>query len=582
MIYSVKSDNLSFKNIEFKSGFNVILAERTKESTKKDSRNSLGKSTLIEIIHFCLGADRGETLRKKEMNDWTFTVEIDLAGKKYAVTKNTSTKSKVFIEGDCSSWPILPDIDKKTGNKVLSNADWKRVLGVLMFGLKLNYEGLNYVPTFRSLVSYFARRNGQSGAFLSPFQQYKAQQEWDKQVNNAFLLELGWEYASKWQVLKDREKILAQIKQEAQTGILANIMGSVGEFEAMKIRYDAVAKQEEESLRSFKVHPKYSEIEREANELTKKMHDIVNDNINDKRLLEHYELSLKGEVEANPEAVTKIYEEAGLFLPDLVTKKLDDVLSFHKQVVVNRKDFLKTEMERIKSNITKREQQKQELSEKRAELMLILQEHGALEEYTQLQNNHQKTVAEIKDLNVRIENLKKFEQGRSAVAVDQELLRQQASMDLSERKIQKEKAILLFNSNSEALYDAPGTLSIDVLKTGFKFAVSIEGSGSHGISNMEIFCYDLMLAQIWAGKQRSAGFLIHDSILFADVDERQKALALELTAKESERLGFQYICTMNSDSIPRGDFSQDFSFDKYVRKTFTDATDDGGLLGIRF
>jgi len=582
MIYSVKSNKPTFKNIDFTRGFNVILAERTKESNKKDSRNSLGKSTLIEIIHFCLGADRGETLRKKEMEGWAFTLELDLAGRKYAVTKNTSAKSKVFIEGDCSGWPILPDIDKKTGSKVISNADWKRVLGVFMFGLQLNYEERKYVPTFRSLVSYFARRNGKSGAFLEPFQQYKAQQEWDKQVNNAFLLELGWDYASKWQVLKDREKILAQIKQEAQVGLLTNIMGSIGELEANKIRLEAQAKQEEAHLKIFKVHPQYSKIETEANELTKKIHDLVNESINEKRLLEYYEASSSDEVEANSDAVAKIYEEAGLVLPNLVTKRLEDVLSFHKQVAANRKDFLRVEINRIKVNIVAREQQKQDLSTKRAELMQVLQEHGALDEYTQLQNNHQKTIAELKDFNIRIENLRKFEQGKSAVIVEMELLQQQASTDLSERKAQKERAVLFFNDNSEVLYNAPGALSIDVSKTGLKFKVSIQGSGGTGKTNMEIFCYDLMLSQIWSEKEITPGFLIHDSILFADVDERQKALALELAAKESERLGFQYICTMNSDSIPKGDFSQNFKFDKYVRKTFTDATDDGGLLGVKF
>lgn len=86
MIYSIKSNKLSFKKIEFKPGFNVILAERTKESTKKDSRNGLGKSTLIEVIHFCLGASKGETLSKKEMEGWSFTVDLDLAGKRYSVT----------------------------------------------------------------------------------------------------------------------------------------------------------------------------------------------------------------------------------------------------------------------------------------------------------------------------------------------------------------------------------------------------------------------------------------------------------------------------------------------------------------
>jgi uncharacterized protein YydD (DUF2326 family) len=55
-ILRVRADQPTFRDVTFTSGFNVVLAERTKESTKKDSRNGLGKSTLIEIISFCLGS----------------------------------------------------------------------------------------------------------------------------------------------------------------------------------------------------------------------------------------------------------------------------------------------------------------------------------------------------------------------------------------------------------------------------------------------------------------------------------------------------------------------------------------------
>jgi uncharacterized protein YydD (DUF2326 family) len=582
MIHAIKCDKPSFKNVEFKHGFNVILADRKKESTQKDSRNGLGKSTLIEIIHFCLGGNKRETLSKSNLDDWTFTLELDLASKKYSVSRNTSNKSKVIISGDCSDWIIKPEIDKKTGKQVISEGDWRKTLGVLMFGTRTVYDDLKYVPTFRSLISYFVRRNGQVGGFLSPFQQYKNQQEWDKQVNNAFLLGLGWEYASKLQVLKDRIKVLAQINQEAKSGMLAHLIGTVGEVEALKIRLEAQATHEEEQLNNFKVHPQYHKIEEDANSLTSKIHELINLSIDNKRLLEHYEASLKEEVDAKSESVTRTYQEAGLVLPDTIKKRIEDVLSFHKQVVTNRKEFLTLEIGRIWNEIARNEQEIQNLSNKRVELMQILKRHGALQEYTLLQNNHQKTIAELKDVNIRLENLKKFEQGRSATIVDQELIYQQANTDLSERKSQKEKAILLFNSNSQDLYSVPGTLSIDFKKTGFKFNVNIERSGSHGIGCMKVFCYDLMLAQIWAQKEKSPGFLIHDSIIFADVDERQKAHALELAAKESERLGFQYICTMNSDTIPLNDFSQDFQLEKYVRMTLSDATDDEGLLGIRF
>ncbi|MBU4032277.1 MAG: DUF2326 domain-containing protein, partial [Candidatus Thermoplasmatota archaeon] len=528
MIHSIRCDKPSFQTVVFNPGFNVVVAERTKEATRKDSRNGLGKSTSIEIIHFCLGGNKGETLKKPQLNDWTFTIDIDLGEKRYSVTRNTKNTNKIIIEGDCTEWVIKPTIDKKTGKQIISRNDWTKQLGILMFDLQPMYDEYKYAPTFRSMISYFVRKNHQSGGFLNPFQQYKAQLEWDQQVNNSFLLGLGWEYASKWQVLKDRVKVLAQIKQEATTGLISHMMGNIGELESLKIRLGAQVKQEKEHLDNFKVHPQYGQIEQDANRLTKAIHERVNLNIDEKRLLEHYESSLNEEIDATPDRVTKIYEEAGLILPDNITKKMNDVITFHKKVVVNRRDFLNSEMEKIKQNVVQRETEIKELSARRVELMLTLKSHGALQEYTQLQNNHQNTVAQLKDVSQRLDNLKKFEQGRSSINVEHELLLQQAKNDLNERSSQKEEAVLAFNSYSKTMYSAPGILSINISKTGFKFDVKIERSGSQGIGNMKIFCYDLMLAKLWVKKAKSPIFLIHDSIIFDGVDERQKALALQL------------------------------------------------------
>ena len=80
----------------------------------------------------------------------------------------------------------------------------EQVLGHLMFDLE--DDGQDYTPTFRSLISYFARKNGSSGAFLFPSLNIK-ENEWDIQVANAYLLGLGWEFASKWQVLKDKNRL---------------------------------------------------------------------------------------------------------------------------------------------------------------------------------------------------------------------------------------------------------------------------------------------------------------------------------------------------------------------------------------
>jgi uncharacterized protein YydD (DUF2326 family) len=131
-------------------------------------------------------------------------------------------------------------------------------------------------------------------------------------------------------------------------------------------------------------------------------------------------------------------------------------------------------------------------------------------------------------LEQRIRNLNEFEQGRSALRIEQEELLVGARNEQIERRAALDLAISAFNSNSEELYVAPGKLVVDVGQRGFKFDVEIERSRSQGIEQMKIFCYDLMLAELWARRGTGPGFLIHDSTLFDGVDERQVAKALQL------------------------------------------------------
>jgi uncharacterized protein YydD (DUF2326 family) len=210
-----------------------------------------------------------------------------------------------------------------------------------------------------------------------------------------------------------------------------------------------------------------------------------------------------------------------------------------------------------------------------------LQSYGALEEYTKLQELYLDNRSSLNDIIQRIDELRKIDDGKSSLKIEKELLTQKARRDYEERHIQSERAIELFNANSQALYDVPGTLVINVGSNGFQFNVEIDRDKSEGIGKMKVFCYDLMLAQLCSQRGYSLGILIHDSTIFDGVDERQVSLALELAARESDRLGFKYICTLNSDMIPSTEFSSEFNFDSFVRLRLTD--DEGGnLLGISF
>lgn len=203
-------------------------------------------------------------------------------------------------------------------------------------------------------------------------------------------------------------------------------------------------------------------------------------------------------------------------------------------------------------------------------------------EYENLRKLSDKDRISLGILENQIREIQGLEQRKSQLRIEQEQLQQRMRDDYDERIAQRQRAIALFNSNSEMIYDVQGTLIINVADTGFKFDVVIKRDGSDGIGNMKVFCYDLMLAELWSEKPRSPKFLIHDSIIFDGVDERQVKNALELAANTSREQSFQYICTLNSDNVPRTEFSEDFNFDQYVRLILTDDTEEGGLLGVRF
>jgi len=579
MIKKLSANHPSFKTIEFSAGFNVVWADRTHESTKRDSRNGLGKSTLIEIIHFCLGAksSKGKGLLVEALKGWEFTLDLDVDDKNFSVTRCVDDPNIFYVKGETSVLPAKPK--KKKGEHAFSLRDWNALLGNLFYKLPLE-TGDKYQPTFRSLVSYTVRRG--KDAFSTPFEHHRKQAEWDKQVHNAFLLGLAWADASELQLLKDRKKGLESLKKAAKTGVIKGFDGSLGDLEARRVRLQKKVESESGDLASFKVHPQYAEIRTQANQLTGEIHEASNKNATDQRMLSLYEKALTEEAVPVPNAIEKLYADAGISLPGVTLRRIAEVQAFHHEIIENRRGFLAAEVSRLKRDIMGREQIIKERSNERATVMAVLQTHGALEEYTLIQKRHLGTVNELNSVTSSIENLRACETGLSKLKIDQEVLQQKARRDYDERREIWEKAIELFNGFTERLYNVPGRLVIDVAATGFKFDVEIERSGSSGVGNMKVFCYDMTIASLWAEKSPSPKLVVHDSAIFDGVDERQRALALEVAAKESEGRQFQYICTLNSDEVPWSEFTEGFDLRAFVKATLTDATVSGSLLGIRF
>lgn len=575
MIHKVYASDKRFKTVEFYAGLNIILADKKQESGKKDSRNGLGKTTLINVIHFCFGADLNKKLLPvEEIKDWTFFIEFDLCGERIIASRKIDNSGIIRVKGNVIQLPIKSEFDEKEQFYFYKNDDWKRLLGIYLFGLT-NTSRTKYIPTFRNLISYFLRSG--VDAYSKPFSYFRSQPPWNTQVHNAFLLGLNWDHASAAQEIKDKSKAVTSLNTAIKTGIIS----SQGELEAERVHLQTTLDKERKALAAFKVHPQYQEIQEQANDLTGDIHDFSNKNLMLRRKLERYESSIKSEHVPEDFAVAQLYQEAGLHFGESLKKTLTEAKNFHNTIVKNRRHFLQAEIEEIKNQLSSMSKKIESGISERANLMSILQTYGALEEFTLLQERMIEKKSQLESIKTKISDIQEMSARKKEIKAEKIELETKLQRDYEQSRPEWEKAVSEFNENSQALYNESGNLIINVSDNGYSFDVEIPRSSSEGVGKMKIFCYDLMLTELFT-KRGKINFLIHDSTIFDGVDSRQTAHALEHAHKKAIKTGFQYICAFNSDMLPISDFSKDFNIQNFVRLTLTDQDPKDGLMGFRF
>ena len=580
MIKKIRANKPSFHETEFTSGVNIILADRSASATKKDTTNGLGKSTLIEIIDFCLGGNRSKKgLGADALAEWSFTLDLTVGDNDVSVTRATDKPNFIQIDGSSNGWCEQPTADMY-GMSGLNNEQWKNIIAQFFFGINNLDSVEKYRPSARSLLPYFIR--SQAAAYQSPFKHTNSQLTWNWQLNNAFLLGLDWKKSSDRQRIRDKAKVLDELKEAIDTGIIDGELKSVGELEAERLQLTNKIERDRKALESFQVHPQYRAIEKKANSLTAEIHKLVNENVTDKRRLDRYQESIKDEEKPSEEKLEEFYVEVDIALPDTAIKTLNEAREFNKQLIINRQNFIAAEIISLEEGIGAREEKITNLTNQRAEYLNTLSGQGALEEYTKLQELYTLTCSQRDILDDRITQVRRMTSIKDEIKAEVLELKRKTELDHEDRRQVWSQALTLFSDFSERLYNSPGSLAIDIDNNGYKFDVEIEKAKSQGIGMMKIFCYDLMLVSFACKRGLGIDFLIHDSNIFHGVDARQIAHAIELAAEMSKKYGFQYICAFNDNEVPRDDFSSDFDYESLIRLRLTDTEPKGSLLGFNY
>ena len=412
---------------------------------------------------------------------------------------------------------------------------------------------------------------------------------WESGVRIGYLLGFSPEILTKAGEVAALEKNRKALKKAISDGALGSITLNEAELRARLAQARQRRSRLESNLSGFRIDEQYAEHQTEADDLTHAIRDLNDEGLALEQRKHDLELAMQEESPALPSAeVSKhleaMYAEIGIVLPDTVARRFDEVSEFHASVVRNRQMYLQSEMRTVVERLGSIQSERRTLDQRRAAVMNLLNDSMALETFRAAERELSELDAVIADLERRLE----LAQSVSDTGLRLRSLMTDAETsvrtEIAEREKPLEEAISLFQQLGEEIYDdREVSLLIEATNKGvLKVVPKIDGDASAGILGVKTFLLDIvcMVMAIKAG--RAPRILVHDSLLFDSMDDRQVASCLNIGARLADTVGFQYVVTLNSDRLTAAE-AEGFDRNDYViDPILTDAGEDGGLFGFRF
>ncbi|MDM4721447.1 DUF2326 domain-containing protein [Micromonospora sp. WMMA1363] len=568
-----------FREVRLNPGFNLVVADRVVD--QNGPGRGLGKTSLIEIVNYCLGANLGTAqnlVHIKALDDsWAFALDLELDGQSVRVTRGLRRPNEIRVHGDLGD--DRPGVVEPDGSRLLRLGEWRTHLGERCYGLSADRPH-KYVPGFRSLFAYSARSG--PGAFVDPFRTGTEQKAWQVQLSNAFLLGLNWRTVASWQQLKQDEAALRMLSDRNLESI-ERMEGGLGELESERIRVAADLAELRRAIGDFRVVPQYRDAQLRLDKAASRIKELISEITLNENLLDLYSERMAAEPDVGIAEVVALYEEIGITLAGSTRRSLDEVIEFHRTVTRNRRDYLQLEMSRLRTANTAAQSRVRRIEEEQRQALRLLSSGGALDDLAELQARFGQLSSRLETLDRRAEDIRRLRTDLEKLRTQRQVLRQQTFIDHYERREQWTGVVATFARITNALFGEPGDLVIDVTDSGYAFRTKVRPDGGRGGDRMDVFAYDLTLAATWADRTHSPGMLIHDSAVFERADDRQLVRALSVAASLSAERSIQYVATINSEVLPEEELAAlGVDLDSGIVLRLTDAHPGGALFGQSF
>jgi uncharacterized protein YydD (DUF2326 family) len=572
-LISVRANKESFHPVVFnKTGLNFIVAKQKNPGSNEDGKtyNGVGKSLLVRIINFCLGADK-DIYKEfcEKLSGWEFSLEFKVNVQNFTSMRRTAEANKIYLN-----------------NEELSICKFNEKMEGINFSIPENIDYLS----FRSLLPFFLRTSKES--YNDCMKPSKTGKEYQILLYNAFLMGLDINLAQKkYKLRKDQEKIQKIEEAFKDDSLLYDFMAGRRDVKLEIENINDQLNKIDEDVKNFKLAENYHEIQQEANNTENLLYDMNNEIVLIQSNLNNIEksMSIKATSVITVAELERVYEEVKVIFKEDIKKTLQDVEIFYKNLVTSRNKRLSEQKNRFTFILNEKYQQKEMLQKKFDKLMSYLGEHQALDTLIALKEKQSRLATERSKLSQFRTMQTDYRAKERQTKIDFIKLENVTENYLNDIEEDTKKIRNFFRELAKELYPQSASgITINVKKgenqLAFTIDPRIDSDASDGINNVKIFCYDLTI--LFEGKNHNIKFIFHDSRIFDSVDERQLAVMFRILYNVFLSTDKQYIATVNQNQL--NNLQKVLSpkeYEEIITKntilTLTDESDDEKLLGIK-
>jgi uncharacterized protein YydD (DUF2326 family) len=569
-LYTNKPD--IFLPVNFNIGLNVVMGEiRVPENRNKHTHN-LGKSTLGQLLDFCLLSKRDSQLflfvQKDLFNDFVFFLEIALDNNSFVtIRRSVSQPSKIsfnhhqvghedFTALPSSDWDHFDIpfersrklLDSFLGLQALKPWSFRYVLGYLLRSQN-DYNDVYHLNNYKGPHStwkpFLAHILGFDDSLVNKIY------EKDKLIEEKILLEQNLRKETNFS-MEDHSKIegILLIKQKEADKIQQIL--DLFDFREPDKEYTQIL---------------VDDISTKIANLNEKRYYLK---VNIKKILNSLE---DDQILFNLTEIENLYQESGIQFPNLLKKDFQELIDFNISITNERRSYLQSELAEFESELKCVNEELDILGQKRSDTLSFLNCTDIFIKYKQLLDIIISLRSDILNLEQKLDyahRLQNLRDEKRALKEEQNHLKVQLEKDVGKQNSDKNslfsKIRLYFNDIVEYVIGYKALLSVSLNNNGnldFKAEI-LDESGNlscpdQGHSFRKLLCVAFDMAILLAYQnEKFPKFVFHDGV-FESLDDRKKENLLAIIRRYTE-LGLQSIITLIDSDLPHRIVSSDKMF----------------------